>query len=92
MKCTDCHEFGKKDEDATAPNLAGYGSSKWLISFISNPAHPNFYGDKNDRMPAFGTDQILTPQAIGLIADWLRSSWYEPSQSTTNSPPAVVVE
>jgi ubiquinol-cytochrome c reductase cytochrome b subunit len=89
MKCTDCHEFGKKDEDATAPSLSGYGSRKWLISFISNSAHPTFYGDKNDRMPAFGPDQILTPHDIGLIADWLRGSWYEPSESIANIPETV---
>jgi len=75
-----------------APNLTGYGSRKWLISFISNSAHPNFYGEKNDRMPAFAIDQILTPRAIGLIADWLRGSWYEPSESTTNSPTPVAAE
>jgi ubiquinol-cytochrome c reductase cytochrome b subunit len=84
MKCTDCHEFGKKDEDATAPSLTGYGSRKWLINFIGHSSHADFYGDKNDRMPAFGPDQILTPHAIGLIADWLRGSWYEPSESTAN--------
>src|SRR6266850_4748643 len=92
MKCTDCHEFGKKDEDATAPNLTGYGSRRWLISFISNPAHPNFYGDKNDRMPAFASEQILTPRAIGLIADWLRGSWYEPPASATNGSAPVAAK
>ena len=81
MKCIDCHQFHKKDEDATAPDLTGYGSRKWLISFITNPAHPSFYGKRNDRMPAFGTEQILSPQAIGLVADWLRGAWYEPAQA-----------
>ena len=81
MKCADCHQFRKKDEDATAPDLTGYASRKWLISFISNPKHPSFYGDKNDRMPAFGSEQILSSQAIGLLADWLRGTWYEPMQA-----------
>ncbi len=83
-RCLDCHQFRKKDEDATAPDLTGYGSRRWLISFISNAAHPNFYGEHNDRMPSFGSEQILTAQAIGLIADWLRGTWYEPTQSSTN--------
>jgi ubiquinol-cytochrome c reductase cytochrome b subunit len=82
MRCTDCHQFHKKDEDATAPDLTGYGSRRWLISFINNPAHPDLYGERNDRMPAFGGDQILSEDAIGLIADWLRGSWYEPSTSS----------
>ena len=31
-------------------------------------------------MPAFGQDKVLDDHAIGLIADWLRGDWYEPSQ------------
>ncbi len=80
MRCTECHACHKPDEEATAPDLTGYGSRKWLINFITNPAHPDFYGDRSDRMPAFGAEQILSEQAIGLIADWLRGSWYEPAQ------------
>ncbi len=79
-KCTDCHQFRKKDEDATAPDLTGYGSREWLIHFLSNPAHPRFYGRRNDRMQAFGEKEILSPQAIGLITDWLRGQWYEPAE------------
>jgi len=32
-------------------------------------------------MPAFGSEQILDAQSIGLIADWLRGEWYEPMAS-----------
>ncbi len=84
VKCTDCHQFHNKDQDATAPDLTGYGSRKWLISFISNPAHPDFYDDRNDRMPAFGADQILSAKEIGLIADWLRGTWYEAPELGAN--------
>ena len=39
-------------------------------------------------MPAFGEKQILSPQAIGLIADWLRGEWYEaPAQSAVTKSP-----
>jgi ubiquinol-cytochrome c reductase cytochrome b subunit len=79
MRCTDCHQFHKKDEDATGPDLTNYGSRKWLISTLNNPAHPDLYGKRNDRMPAFGAEQILSEQQIGLIADWLRGTWYEPA-------------
>jgi ubiquinol-cytochrome c reductase cytochrome b subunit len=78
INCTDCHQFHKPDDQATAPDLTGYGSRKWLINFVSNPAHADFYGDHNDRMPAFGQDQILSAQQIGLIVDWLRGNWYVP--------------
>ena len=71
--------FHNKDEEATGPDLTGYGSRKWLISFIANPAHPDFYGERNERMPKFGEDQILNELQIGLVADWLRGAWYEPA-------------
>jgi ubiquinol-cytochrome c reductase cytochrome b subunit len=85
LRCTDCHQFHKKDEDATAPDLTNYGSRKWLINFINNPAHADSYGQRNDRMPAFGAEQILTEQQIGLIADWLRGTWYEPAGTADTS-------
>jgi ubiquinol-cytochrome c reductase cytochrome b subunit len=78
MRCTECHQFHKPDEQATAPDLTNYGSRKWLINFIQDPAHEEFYGGLNDRMPSFGKDQILDARQIGLIADWLRGAWYEP--------------
>ena len=53
------------------------------MSFITNPEHPGFYGKGNDRMPAFGTKEILNPKQIGLLADWLRGTWYEPSVSVS---------
>jgi ubiquinol-cytochrome c reductase cytochrome b subunit len=77
MRCTECHQFQKKDEDATAPDLTGYGSREWLLGIIADPKHERFYGKRNDRMPGFGADQILDAQAMGLIADWLRGEWYE---------------
>jgi ubiquinol-cytochrome c reductase cytochrome b subunit len=81
IHCTDCHQFRKKDEDATAPDLTGYGSREWLTAFISNPAHERFYGDRNDRMPAFGEKKILDAQSIDLLVSWLRGEWYEPETS-----------
>jgi len=32
MRCTECHQFHKPDEDATAPDLTGYGSREWLLA------------------------------------------------------------
>jgi len=76
MRCTDCHQFHKADEDATAPVLTDYGSRQWLIKFLNNPGHEDFYGKRNDRMPAFGAQQILSEKQIALIVDWLRGEWY----------------
>jgi ubiquinol-cytochrome c reductase cytochrome b subunit len=85
LSCTDCHQFHHKDEEATGPDLTGYGSRKWLINFINNPAHADFYGERNDRMPKFSDDGILTEQQIGLVADWLRGTWYEPAATVETS-------
>ncbi len=82
MRCTECHQFRKKDEEATAPDLTGYASRDWLIGIITNPKHERYYGERNDRMPAFGADKVLDEKQIGLIVDWLRKDWYEPAQQT----------
>ncbi|MDA1137095.1 MAG: cytochrome b N-terminal domain-containing protein [Planctomycetota bacterium] len=84
--CTDCHQYYEPDEDATAPNLAGYGSRKWVIGMINNPEHDGFYGSKNDRMPAFGRDEKLTAEQVGILADWLRADWYEEGEELTEEP------
>jgi len=76
-RCTDCHQFHKADEDATAPVLTEYGSRGWLMKFLDNPGHADFYGKRNDRMPAFGAEKILSEKQIGLIVDWLRGEWYQ---------------
>jgi ubiquinol-cytochrome c reductase cytochrome b subunit len=83
--CSGCHAFhGKRGDDGKGPNLTGYGSRGWIINIISNPAHDDAYGKQNDRMPAFAeaaTDtkkNLLSPQELELIADWLWGEWYEP--------------
>ena len=77
--CIDCHAFGEPDPDADGPALTGYGSRQWIIDFVKNPGHEKFYPENNDRMPAFGVKKILTDNEIGLIADWLRGDYYEPT-------------
>ena len=83
LRCTDCHQFRSTDEDATAPDLTGYGSREWLVGIISNPKHDRFYRKKNDRMPAFAEDGILDAKQIGLIADWLRGDWYTANENVS---------
>ena len=89
LRCTECHQFRTKDEDASAPDLTGYGSRAWLLDFIGNPRHARFYGKRNDRMPGFKEEQILDTRAIGLIADWLRGDWYEPAETLLPRPMAA---
>jgi ubiquinol-cytochrome c reductase cytochrome b subunit len=84
MNCTECHAFRNADADATAPDLTGWASRPWMVDFLRNPKHARFYGKRNDRMPAFGEDQVLDDRQIGLIVDWLRGEWYEPSPSRSS--------
>jgi ubiquinol-cytochrome c reductase cytochrome b subunit len=81
MRCAECHQFHKKDEDATAPDLTGWASHEWLEAIISNPAHARFYGKRNDRMPAFGADGILDARQINLLVSWLRGEETQSDQA-----------
>jgi ubiquinol-cytochrome c reductase cytochrome b subunit len=75
LRCTECHRFHDYDEGGTGPDLTGYGSREWLIAFIADPAHPRFYGGRNDRMPRYGPEEVMDEVQIGLLADWLREDW-----------------
>ena len=82
MSCTDCHTFGQQ-QDIGFPNLDGYMSRSWLMDFVRNPADDRFYGDLNDRMPAFAPHgdahlNQLDDHSLGLIVDWLRGDWFRP--------------
>jgi ubiquinol-cytochrome c reductase cytochrome b subunit len=77
MRCAECHAFHKTDEDVTGPDLTNYGSQEWLTAFLVNPAHERFYGRRNDRMPKFGDDKVLSADQIRLLVDWLRGDWIE---------------
>ncbi len=81
LKCSECHQFREPDDSASGPDLTGWGSRAWLVKFLNNPAHPDFYGERNDHMPAFGEKGILTATEIGLLADWLRGDWYVPAEA-----------
>ncbi|MCH2113659.1 MAG: cytochrome bc complex cytochrome b subunit [Pirellulales bacterium] len=81
--CTDCHPFGKHPDDGESPVLDGYMSRQWMIDFVRNPEDARFYGDINDRMPAFAPHEDpqlnqLDEKTLGLIVDWLRGDWYRP--------------
>jgi len=71
--CINCHKYYDDDPEAGAPDLTGIYSTEWLREFISDPNHPRFYpDDKNDRMPAFGRDDLLTDHEIDMLVRWLR--------------------
>jgi ubiquinol-cytochrome c reductase cytochrome b subunit len=83
VSCTDCHKFHDAGDVGLAPDLTGYMSRQWMIDFIRNPAHERFYGDNNDRMPAFALHDDprlnqLDDKSLELIVDWLRGDWQRP--------------
>ena len=91
-RCASCHKFREAGELGSAPDLTGYGSREWLLGMIGNPKGERFYRDDNDRMPSFAEHpsnspaNILDARSLGLIVDWLRGEWYEPSAAARASP------
>ncbi|OHB73078.1 MAG: hypothetical protein A2V70_19375 [Planctomycetes bacterium RBG_13_63_9] len=81
--CVDCHKFRDKGSLGVGPQLTGYGSREWTIAIISDPAQKRFYGERNDRMPAYAqspddpSKNVLTDKQIELLTDWLRGQWAE---------------
>jgi len=71
LDCSDCHAW-RENKGGTAPAFEGYASVEWLREFIKNPAHPKFYGKRNDRMPAFGEPGRLSDHDIEMLIDWMR--------------------
>ena len=65
-----------------APDLTGYGSAQWIAGILRNPAAKRFYGESNDRMPAYApsgdtAQDTLNPRQIKMLTDWLRGDWFE---------------
>lgn len=77
IDCARCHTFHEMTEGDVGPVLTGWASRDWMLGLLNDPGHPSYYGDRNDRMPAFGAEEILGAAEMGLIVDWLRGDWYE---------------
>ena len=73
VNCIDCHLF-REEGGGKGPELTGWASREWTIGLIKNPAHKQFYGRRNDRMPAYGERGELSDRQIEMIADWLRGA------------------
>lgn len=93
--CTDCHSFRGKGA-SVGPNLTGYGSAEWISGIVCDPAAKRYYGESNDRMPAYApsaddpAQNTLTRRQIELLADWLRGQWYVEKPKTSDFPHAPI--
>ena len=83
LECSDCHGIDGEDE-GSGPSLTGYMSRDWMVRFIGDPTHDDFYGKKNDRMPSFlvamqedgnMSDGELSREEVELLVGWLREEW-----------------
>lgn len=72
--CTSCHERTGV-EGSSGPNLAGRGSPDYLAALIRNPAHPRFFGVR-DEMKAVGKDKLSEDELAALVEYlvWLRTA------------------
>ena len=87
LTCTECHAFYGTENDH-ACDLRGYMSRNWIAGFIADPTTPNYYGSKNDRMPAYCPtegDALMTPEEVDLLADWLSGKWYRAPELDNSS-------
>ncbi|MES2791498.1 MAG: cytochrome b N-terminal domain-containing protein [Planctomycetota bacterium] len=79
--CSSCHSMHAKgdaqplDGGGNGPDLTGYGSAKWLTSFINNPGAKEHYGKRN-RMPGF--EKRMTTEETRMLVDWMQGNWYKP--------------
>ena len=86
--CAECHRIGDKGNLGVGPELTDYTSPEWTRGIIANPAAKRFYGDKNDRMPAYAefedeSRNTLNNRQIDALVKWLRTP---PPGSETKKP------
>lgn len=85
--CVDCHSMktvGSTDSlgDGAGdgyPKLTGYAGHDWLKSFLRDPGHGDFYGEKN-AMIAFEVKR-LSEKELDLLVNWMTGDYYRPAKS-----------
>ena len=68
-ECNACHKL-KPGEADLGPNLAGYGTSEWLLAFLKDPAHELFYAEDN-QMPGYQDE--LSEEELRALVIYLRT-------------------
>ena len=83
--CVDCHAM-KADGDTEllsdggpgVPKLTGYAGRDWLKAFLRNPAHTDFYGEKNTMMVF--DEKRISDRELDLLVDWMIGNYYRPEK------------
>ncbi len=81
-ECVDCHTMGdladRSKKTQPAPDLFGWGSSRWTSRMIKDPNAPAHYGymEADQKMPAFG-DQ-LTDDDLTTLVRYLKGQYLAP--------------
>ncbi len=92
-ECGTCHivdgltEGGMRD----APNLFAWGSPQWTTRMIRKPGAANMYGylDEEQKMPAFGLDQV-SANDVDMVIRYLKGDYLKPVAAAVvaeKSPP-----
>jgi ubiquinol-cytochrome c reductase cytochrome b subunit len=84
--CSSCHNYqglckDTPNQQATASDLAGFGSKEWIAGLLTDPDHPKYYGRtrfKGGRMSRFvaearGKNDPKIVQDFDDITTWLSS-------------------
>ncbi len=83
-RCAGCHQFHDAGSGGDAPDLTGYGSASgcWRSSPIRRPTASMARGTTAcrpfRRTSPVRTQNQLSPEALRLVADWLRHDWKRP--------------
>jgi mono/diheme cytochrome c family protein len=83
-ECRKCHELGLGGE---APNLSGWGSTRWLTHMIQEPGAEDLYGylDEDKQMPAFA--DRLSENDMTTLVRYLEGETGETVPTPTPTPP-----
>ena len=86
--CVDCHAMKAAGDNEPLgegsgpgyPTLTGYAGRDWLKSFLRDPGHADFYGDKNTMMVF--DEKRLSEKELDLLVDWMVGNYYrQPAKS-----------
>ena len=89
VECGTCHTVkGLTDGGTEAPELFGWGSTRWVGKMIRNPNAPSLYGylGEKQKMPEFGSQ--LTDNDVTTLIRYLKGDYFKQGEVAVAVPPA----